>query len=322
MPITKEFKKNGKVFYKAKAIVKRSTLDSNGRVTLIAAGPALKSFFRIALPKSPLRKIQPLRAKFDHTIFIGGRGANKGKSRRPNGRKRFVEPIQFGFEPGDHVVTVSACMELSKHPVKTILDIKGWVDFILGFPELLTKKGFGKKIAEAIFQNRTTCGRTAYNFKVLAKVPKIEGKTLEAASKLLEARNLRLLELDPLSGKRCKGTKAGKIVRQGVRAGKRREAGSFVSYRLCEKKKKTEREVDFAGTWKTNQGRTVLVKPQKGFIAGSFGKNGTLSGSVKGRTASGLWRIGSQSGPFSITFNRRGTSFTGFCSGTWKGTKR
>lgn len=238
MPITKEFKKDEKIYYKAKAIVRRAHLDKDGKMTFITAkGTLLDSLARAILPKKSLyRNIPPVKFKFNYAITVDGRGLNTGARKRLN-KSSFVEAVGFGFDPGTHEVKIGACAEMDEHPFKGFVDASLLLKFLFSIKNYFSLGGLTQEALEAIGVNSDLCQSSTYSFEVQAKVPNIERKTVEQATQFLSARKLKLIELDGVSGKACKGAKPGRIARQGVRAGQRRAAGSFITYRLCESAK-------------------------------------------------------------------------------------
>ncbi|MCO6429620.1 MAG: PASTA domain-containing protein [Deltaproteobacteria bacterium] len=343
LDVTKEIKKGGRIYYQLKAIVERASGDKNGTkviwapkryrdaiATLLGLTPGMVATLNQLFPKSiDNKKFPPVKMDYKYTLVFHGKGINNVNSKRAAGKKAFVEPIQFGFEPGTHPVTLQVCVELGNHPllnayeqydlISTLADIPGWI------AENLTPSGIAFNTALAVAKSRVGCSTVKYSFEVLAKVPNLKGKSAEKAREELSSRGLNAFVVQ----KNCKNV-FGEIESQKPAAGKSVSAGTTVSLTECQRFTDVP-TANFAGSWNTNFGPIFFNQDSDGNTAATYGWSGggALFGKVIGRKMSGNY-IGAsgERGSFTITMASNNRSWAGGfkasnsnAKGAWSGSR-
>ena len=273
--VIKEFKANGVYYYKLKIIVERASADKNGKFPMLKAkryrdaiqkvlgyDKSVTSTLNILFPKSiDTRKFPTLFMVFNYDTAISNRGPNyEGKrSRKPKGKRNFVEKIQYGFRPSTNVISVKSCVSADpKHPISQIYTAYDWFTFLTSLPsqlaKYLTKAGISEAVLQQLITTAATCSTTTVRFNVLAKVPKLKGMKPSKAGQELAARNLKVQYI-----KKESPDGNNKVSKQSIKPGKKVKAGTVVKVTYRAKSKPPKDEIDTVlGLWRFGSNNAIF----------------------------------------------------------------
>ncbi|MEZ4755079.1 MAG: PASTA domain-containing protein [Bdellovibrionota bacterium] len=282
--VIKEFKQGDVYYYKLKVIVERASADTNGKYPILKAKRYRDAIAKVAgfdkgivntlnlfLPKSiDTAKFPTLFMNYDYNLLIAGKGPNFDgkKSRNPKGKNAFVERIQYGFQPQTYSMILESCVEVDpSHPFAKVYRVADWYTFLTSLPvqaaKYLTKSGLTQTVLKNVILNAATCTRTSVQFKVLAKVPDLEGMKPSRAAQELTARNLKVQFV-----KKSRKNGKNKVTKQSVKPGKKVQAGTLVKVTYTVKEKEPDDEIDVVlGLWRfdSNGAEFRIIRGNGGF---------------------------------------------------------
>ncbi len=243
LDVVDKVRKDGLVYYRLKATVKRASGDKNGFMILLKAptwrdaffeiargNPELKESLKILFPKlvGSHKKFPTLKLKYNYKLIFPGRGISSKKSRRASGSRKFIESIPFGLRPGLHEIWLESCVEMDDHPIVDVFNVVSVMTFLANIQGFLSPMGIAKVIFLKAVKKRLTCTRVDYKYDLKAKVPSLIGLAPSKAWKELDARNLAVKWVKTT----CNSIK-GKVTKQNPAPGKYLSARENVTVTYC-----------------------------------------------------------------------------------------
>jgi len=243
LDVVDKVRKEGLVYYRLKAVVKRASGDKNGVMILLEAPTWRDAFFslaggnrelkeslRLLFPKlaGSNKKFPTLKLRYNYKIIFPGKGISSKKSRRPSGSRKFIESIPFGLRPGLVDINLESCVELDDHPIVDVYNIVSLLTFMADIKGFVTPMGVAKVVFLNAVKKRLTCTNLEYQYDLKAKVPSLIGLAPSEAWKELDARNLATKWVKTT----CDSIK-GKVTKQNPAPGKYLSAREAVTVTYC-----------------------------------------------------------------------------------------
>lgn len=236
----------GRYAYQYKALVKRAGKEKNGSgvffraktygdalAQLLQVHPSDKAVFDLFFPESADKRAFPdLKIEYYYVLSAQEEGGAPDRisygARKTKGKRKFLEYMNLGLEPGTYVISLSADVSLAEHEITDMYDRLEWFLFIYDIPGSLKSSvtdwfsitGLGKKVLWRLISEALFSTLPKWRFEVKAQVPKVKGLKPSEAVKSLSEHSLGYKVKDVYSsgrGYKCNAKKVNKVVAQKPR---------------------------------------------------------------------------------------------------------